>query len=252
MTPEDGFLIDILCHPDDPAPRLIYSDWLQDQGDPRWEWVRKGCELLKLPRGSVERRRERDRFRRAFNDAGHHWPETEGLPMSWDGLVSVVRYRLAQTMAWCAGRGLPLRSAELSPGPEYQELVQWRSGAPADLERWALVVQNVALRRGDALAALGRAPRALAEGLGGGRLLVYLPELGRGEAVASRTRSEYLDEHLVPAWDSWVMYGREAPPDEPYGRADVYVLSWAPPHLVADVERLQEAAPQACLVWAED
>jgi uncharacterized protein (TIGR02996 family) len=32
VSPEDGFLQDILDHPDDDAPRLIYADWLEDHG----------------------------------------------------------------------------------------------------------------------------------------------------------------------------------------------------------------------------
>jgi uncharacterized protein (TIGR02996 family) len=30
-----GFLSDIVEHPEDDAPRLIYADWLQDQGSGR-------------------------------------------------------------------------------------------------------------------------------------------------------------------------------------------------------------------------
>ncbi len=29
-----AFLEDIVAHPDDDAPRLVYADWLEDQDDP--------------------------------------------------------------------------------------------------------------------------------------------------------------------------------------------------------------------------
>ena len=35
MTRDEAFLADILEHPDDDAPRLVYADWLEEQEDPR-------------------------------------------------------------------------------------------------------------------------------------------------------------------------------------------------------------------------
>lgn len=41
MTHDEAFLADIREHPQDDAPRLIYADWLEDNGDPeRGEFVR--------------------------------------------------------------------------------------------------------------------------------------------------------------------------------------------------------------------
>jgi uncharacterized protein (TIGR02996 family) len=41
MTPEAGFLQDICENPDDDLPRLVYADWLEDNGDPdRAEFIR--------------------------------------------------------------------------------------------------------------------------------------------------------------------------------------------------------------------
>lgn len=39
------FLDEIVRHPDDDAPRLVYSDWLEEQGDPRGEFIRTQCQL---------------------------------------------------------------------------------------------------------------------------------------------------------------------------------------------------------------
>jgi uncharacterized protein (TIGR02996 family) len=48
MRIEDAFLHDILAHPDDDAPRLIYADWLDEHNDPRGEFIRLQCALAQL------------------------------------------------------------------------------------------------------------------------------------------------------------------------------------------------------------
>ena len=54
MQLEDAFLQDICGRPDDDAPRLIYADWLEEQGGAadlaRAELIRVQCEL----EGAVE------------------------------------------------------------------------------------------------------------------------------------------------------------------------------------------------------
>jgi uncharacterized protein (TIGR02996 family) len=60
-----GFLQDILEHPDDHGPRLVYADWLDENGDPqRAEFIRVQCELARLAghdpgRDPLERREEK-------------------------------------------------------------------------------------------------------------------------------------------------------------------------------------------------
>ncbi|HEV3144436.1 MAG TPA: TIGR02996 domain-containing protein [Gemmataceae bacterium] len=63
--PPDGhepFLATILENPDDDAPRLVYADWLEEQGDSRGEFIRVQCELARLeeddPRAEILRDRE--------------------------------------------------------------------------------------------------------------------------------------------------------------------------------------------------
>lgn len=41
---EEGFLQAIRRDPEDPVPRLIFADWLEEQGDPRGEFIRQHCE----------------------------------------------------------------------------------------------------------------------------------------------------------------------------------------------------------------
>jgi uncharacterized protein (TIGR02996 family) len=49
MHSREGFLETILAAPDDDAPRLVFSDWLEDHGDlARAEFIRVQCELVRL------------------------------------------------------------------------------------------------------------------------------------------------------------------------------------------------------------
>ena len=41
MTPDDAFLAAIIESPDDDGPRLVYADWLEENGHPeRAEFLR--------------------------------------------------------------------------------------------------------------------------------------------------------------------------------------------------------------------
>jgi len=49
MGVEDAFLRDILAHPEDDTPRLVFADWLEENGRPeRAEFIRVQCELARL------------------------------------------------------------------------------------------------------------------------------------------------------------------------------------------------------------
>ena len=49
MTVEQAFLKDVVTHPDDDFPRLVYADWLEEHGDPaRAAFIRAQCRLRKL------------------------------------------------------------------------------------------------------------------------------------------------------------------------------------------------------------
>ena len=48
-TDEQSFLAAIYAAPDDDTPRLVFADWLQENGDePRAEFIRIQCELERL------------------------------------------------------------------------------------------------------------------------------------------------------------------------------------------------------------
>jgi uncharacterized protein (TIGR02996 family) len=52
---EEPFLKEISAHPDDDHPRLVFADWLEEQGDPRGEFIRVQCALAAAAVDSPER-----------------------------------------------------------------------------------------------------------------------------------------------------------------------------------------------------
>lgn len=78
MNPEGGLFEAILENPDDIAPRLIYADWCDEQGDPRGEFIRIQCELAAYEGPPIKVRHLKQReaelleeHRRAWNGEVH-------------------------------------------------------------------------------------------------------------------------------------------------------------------------------------
>jgi uncharacterized protein (TIGR02996 family) len=59
MNERQAFIQVIRENPDDDGPRLIYADWLDEQGDPRGEFIRIGCENDRLGHTEAWRNNER-------------------------------------------------------------------------------------------------------------------------------------------------------------------------------------------------
>jgi uncharacterized protein (TIGR02996 family) len=84
MTHEDAFLADILEHPADDTPRLVYADWLEEHGQAeRAEFIRVQCAIAvdpladkpppSNPRCACSLCALRRRERELLNDAVHWW-----------------------------------------------------------------------------------------------------------------------------------------------------------------------------------
>ena len=75
MTHADAFLREILAHPDEDAPRLIFADWLEEQGDAesvaRAEFIRVQCMLAA---GQLPQQR-RDELLRREHQILNEWDE---------------------------------------------------------------------------------------------------------------------------------------------------------------------------------
>jgi uncharacterized protein (TIGR02996 family) len=67
MNLQDAFLAAIRDDPEEDAPRLIFADWLEEQGDPRGEFIRVQCALAGMgpddPRREELARREAELLR---------------------------------------------------------------------------------------------------------------------------------------------------------------------------------------------
>jgi uncharacterized protein (TIGR02996 family) len=73
MSMQEAFLRSILEAPDEDAPRLAYSDWLEDNGDPaQAEFIRVQCRLAALDEDDPARR---DLQRREYDLLADHWGE---------------------------------------------------------------------------------------------------------------------------------------------------------------------------------
>jgi uncharacterized protein (TIGR02996 family) len=101
MTHADAFLQDILAHPDDDAPRLIFADWLEEQGDAnsiaRAEFIRIQCtvagrQLSPQQKAKLERRQEQ-----ILNEHEREWAHPiRRLLLHWEfhrGFIDTVEMR---------------------------------------------------------------------------------------------------------------------------------------------------------------
>lgn len=96
MTERDAFLRAIAASPDDDAPRLIFSDWLDENGDPeRAEFIRVQCELASSKLPAKRRHVLRVRERELLDARRQEWCQEFGLPIedvSFErGLIARVR-----------------------------------------------------------------------------------------------------------------------------------------------------------------
>jgi uncharacterized protein (TIGR02996 family) len=82
MSPDDAFLQAILENPDDDGPRLMYADWLTEQGNPRGEFIRVQCELHTLSADDSRRAVLKERESQLLTVFGHLWraPLLTGTP----------------------------------------------------------------------------------------------------------------------------------------------------------------------------
>lgn len=68
MNPHEVFLRKIISNPEDPVPRLVYADWLDDQGHPFGEIIRRDWEVPRISFVDhlVQEERNLDHYLRKF------------------------------------------------------------------------------------------------------------------------------------------------------------------------------------------
>jgi uncharacterized protein (TIGR02996 family) len=127
MADHEGFLQDILTHPDDEAPRLIYADWLEEQGGEagrdRAAFIRLQCERARLPEGDPKANRLKFRERKLLKAHAAAW--VPPLPPDFEtaqfrrGFVEHVALPLKSFLDHAAAlfAAVPLRSVALTLTP---------------------------------------------------------------------------------------------------------------------------------------
>jgi type IV pilus assembly protein PilB len=131
MTTDDAFLQEIVEHPDEDRPRLVYADWLEEHGDPdRADFIRVQCLLAKLP--------EEDPTRPELE--AHEQRLLEAHADAWLGPLRHVATRWAFRRGFLAEAAVPPQ-AYLDRTPELQRLVPL-GRVVVDLDR-AAVPQSV-------------------------------------------------------------------------------------------------------------
>src|SRR5262245_35811801 len=79
MTTEEAFFADIRDNPGDDLPRLVYADWLDDNGDEtdrkRAELIRLHCRLVALPPDDPGREAMRERASKLVEELKQAWFE---------------------------------------------------------------------------------------------------------------------------------------------------------------------------------
>lgn len=125
MTRGDAFLQEILAHPDDDAPRLIFADWLEEQGDAdsvaRAELIRVQCALAGGEVPPQQRSTLQRREYQILNEWDHEWVRPIRRAVStWEyhrGFIAEVGVLADRFLAHAARlfRRLPIQHLRLYP-----------------------------------------------------------------------------------------------------------------------------------------
>jgi uncharacterized protein (TIGR02996 family) len=130
----EAFLREICEHPDDEAPRLIYADWLEENGQPeRAEFIRAQVEVARYAPNDPRRGALRPRIEELSASHGNRWrAELPGLPgvswqRFWRGFVSGAtfelwkHYRASAAQAFAATPIQFLRMIHLN----HEQITEW-------------------------------------------------------------------------------------------------------------------------------
>jgi uncharacterized protein (TIGR02996 family) len=134
MGAEHGFLDAIWESPDDDVPRLVYADWLEEQGNPRGQFMRIQCALA---RGDLEEDRRRQLERQEQELLAVHgqewlgptcsprlfWRFRRGFPVAMQGMFRQVAGRYTDYLRFFPNEQVRLGRARAETTPA--EVADW-------------------------------------------------------------------------------------------------------------------------------
>jgi uncharacterized protein (TIGR02996 family) len=133
---ERAFLEDVIAHPDDDAPRLVFSDWLEDHGDEkRAEFIRLQCQLARMPENDRNRLALLRREGELLKEKGRAWAEPlRGIVDEWAfrrGFIECVAVQMRSQEGFCARMdevfsAFPVRAVRLGCEPSAAVLLMKR------------------------------------------------------------------------------------------------------------------------------
>jgi uncharacterized protein (TIGR02996 family) len=126
VNEENGFLLAISEAPDDLGLRLVYADWLEDQEDPRGEFLRLRPRLAGLPPGGSEYARLRKREQELLPDCLARWLAIPKAPV-WCLLGGGVAPPLPD---WLADRNTASWQSMIGFYEEFDRHPEWAFVAP--------------------------------------------------------------------------------------------------------------------------
>jgi uncharacterized protein (TIGR02996 family) len=268
MTDEVALLLTLLDRPGDAEARLVYADWLEDQGqNDLAQWLRLHVALVRLRPGG-RRHHDEVRLRELWVSHRGDWVDVGGTVMTWSSALGLLRRRLAETIAWCTARDFKvLRTPALMPHlhssvSSIEPL--WRCRHTG--ERVNLVHQ-LGRRRAIELDKLHLLAEETATDLGGGRLLLFDPNAAAGDRRG--LTSGFIDAYRAPAWDTWLAYFDDGADGHRRAHAHwepewivrrkvepvpypSYLVAWVPPALLEAVDWDRALSTRPSWEWAEN
>lgn len=180
--------------------------------------------------------------------------------------ASTVPSRITETIGYCLAHATPADPARSIRTPSFGGVSLYlpseshTSGGlnlddPQVLQhRRVEVVARIAERRKRASSG-GRGVVHAFDGLHGGRLLAYLPDLMMRDGLAQAHSEGLFDIENCPGWDTWVYYFVDPTAVENQGAAGAwrseFLIAWIPPVLLSLAERGVDSNPERSIMWLD-
>jgi len=247
-----------MAAPEDESLRLVFADWLEEQGlSARAEFIRLRSELTKLSETDARREPLDARLNSLREENKDSLMEQCGVLLGWDGMVTVLRRRLSETIAWCETAQASLRTTALCPHdallilgqPTIQDPGPWVWQRPTTTWRQS-IVDELARDRARLLAKRGQ---PFSPQHGQGRLLLFDPDGTLSDGAAEAESEGFFDVDNMPAWDTWLCFAEDSSIEAGgYHPFCGWLLCWVPDHLTNLVSNGTRVNPEECIVWAND